>query len=94
MPLDEKPIILPYKTEETSVELGNIVTLFNDEQHSYEQVTNQVMLATKCSEREAFKIAYLVDHKGSAIVFRGELDDCIRVSSILEKIGLKTTISV
>ncbi len=83
-------------TDETSTgtELGSRVTLFNDNVHTFEEVTNQIMVAVGCGEKEAFRFAYMVDRNGSAVVYSGEVDDCVRVSAILQEIGLITEISM
>ena len=80
--------------EESEIINKNNVTLFNDSNHTFDEVTNQLMVAIHCDEKTAFKLAFLVDRNGSAIVFGGSVDDCVRVSSILESIGLKTEISI
>jgi ATP-dependent Clp protease adaptor protein ClpS len=74
--------------------LGNKVTLFNDNVHTFDEVTNQIMLATNVGEKEAFRLAYIADSRGSVIVYSGEMDECVKVSDILNAIGLKTQISV
>jgi ATP-dependent Clp protease adapter protein ClpS len=71
---------------------GNTVVLYNDESHTFDEVTLQIMKAINCSEKEAFQITYMIDRSGSANVYIGEIGECIRVSSILQDIGLKTQI--
>ena len=80
--------------EESEIINKNNVTLFNDSNHTFDQVTNQLMIAIHCDEKSAFKLAFLIDRNGSAVVFSGSIEECIIVSSILESIGLKTSISV
>lgn len=80
--------------ENVDVNTGNNVTLFNDNSHTFNEVTDQLMLAIQCDERTAFRLVFLVDKNGSAIVFSGSIDECVRVSNILELIGLKTSISI
>ena len=79
---------------ETIVGVGSKVTLFNDHVHTFEEVTNQIVAAIRCSEKEAFKLAYMVDRNGSAVVFQGDVQKCVDVSSILGNIGLHTEITM
>lgn len=68
------------------------VLLFNDEIHSFDEVIFQLMKAIKCSPAQGEDFAWEVHTKGKACVFSGEMNDCLRVSSILEEIALHTAI--
>ena len=72
--------------------LGTKVILFNDNYHTFDQVIGQLMKAIKCSEETAFYHANTIHTKGKSDVFKGEIQDCLRVSSILQEINLKTQI--
>ena len=72
--------------------LGTKVVVFNDNYHTFDQVINQLMKATKCSEETAFYHANTIHTKGQSTVFKGDIQDCLRVSSILQEINLKTQI--
>ena len=72
--------------------LGTKVVLFNDNYHTFDQVINQVMKAIKCSEETAFYHANTIHTKGQSVVFKGEIQKCLTVSSILQEINLKTQI--
>ena len=82
----------PEVIDEIDVTLGSKVILFNDEIHSFEEVTQQIIKAIKCSENEAEAYTWEVHSKGKACVFSGEMHECLRVSSVLEEIGLHTQI--
>lgn len=68
------------------------VVLFNDDYHTFEEVINQIIKATGCSRAKAEACTWEVHNKGKAIVYDGEITDCLRVSAILEEIHLKTEI--
>lgn len=68
------------------------VVLFNDDYHTFEEVINQLMKAIRCGRAKAEAYTWEVHTKGKAIVFDGEIEECIRVSAILEEINLKTEI--
>jgi ATP-dependent Clp protease adapter protein ClpS len=80
-------------TEETAdVNLSSRVVLFNDDWHTFEEVIAQLIIATKCTFEKARGYAFEVHVKGKAIVFNGSMNECLRVSSILEEIALHTQI--
>ncbi len=93
MPL-EKPeqISDPEIEEETDVELECRVILFNDDWHTFDEVIDQLMKAVNCSFDVARGFAFEVHVRGKAVVFTGDLQKCLRVSSVLEEIALHTQI--
>lgn len=68
------------------------VVLFNDNDHTFDEVIAQIMKATGCGRQKAEAHTWEVHNKGKAIVYDGEMEKCLRVSSILEEIHLKTEI--
>ena len=71
---------------------GNRVLLFNDEIHTFDEVITQIIKAINCDTIRAEQLTLEVHTKGKAVVFEGEMFECIRVSSILEEIALHTQI--
>jgi len=72
--------------------LGTKVVLFNDNYHTFNQVVGQLMKATGCSEETGFYHANTIHTKGQSDVFKGSIEKCLKVSSILQEINLKTQI--
>ncbi len=70
------------------------VILFNDEVHTFEEVITQLMKAIRCSTEKAESLAWEVHNKGKAVVYTGEMQECLRVNSVLEEIALHTQIEV
>jgi ATP-dependent Clp protease adapter protein ClpS len=68
------------------------VILFNDEEHSFDEVIFQLIKAVRCTRVKAEQHAWEVHTKGRSVVFFGNIAECIRVSAILEEIALKTEI--
>ncbi len=68
------------------------VILYNDDWHSFDEVINQIMRAVHCSFEKARDFAFEVHVKGKACVFVGELQNCLKVSSVLEEISLHTQV--
>ena len=91
---EENPtgIIEPEIEEETTVGLPLKVILYNDDWHSFDEVIVQLIKAVNCSFEEARNYAFEVHVKGKAMVFTGELSECLKVTSILEEIALHTQI--
>jgi ATP-dependent Clp protease adaptor protein ClpS len=92
--------IKPKESEQTDIkieedvdkQLTSRVILFNDDWHTFDEVINQIIKATKCSFEKARDYAFEVHVKGRAIVFQGSLNECLNVSTILEEIALRTQI--
>jgi len=68
------------------------VILYNDDDHTFDEVAMQLTIATGCSVHEGEDLAVEVDQRGLACVYEGELTDCLRVTSVLEEIALHTEI--
>ncbi|MBE2218927.1 MAG: ATP-dependent Clp protease adaptor ClpS [Ignavibacteria bacterium] len=73
---------------------GFTLILFNDAHHEFEEVINQVMLASGCGYDKAEAITMEAHEKGRAAVVSGELGKCLSAQSVLEEIALRTSIEV
>lgn len=93
---DPNPYELGAPEADTLVEFGLScrVILFNDEWHTFEEVIEQIILATHCSYEHAEQCTLEVHHLGKATVFEGQLDECLRVSGVLEEIALHTQLEM
>ena len=85
-------IVKTEEEEKTSVGLPFKVVLYNDEEHTFDEVIVQLIKAVGCSFKEARSFAFEVHVKGKALVFTGDLPACLNVTSILEEIALNTQI--
>ena len=80
-------------TETTSdTDLSSRVMLYNDDWHTFDEVIAQLIIAVKCTYDQARGFAFEVHVKGKAIVFNGSLNECLKVSTVLEEIALHTQI--
>lgn len=70
------------------------VVLFNDSWHTFEEVIGQIIKATGYDTKKAEQITMEVHTKGKAVVYEGEMTECLRVNSVLEEISLHTQIEV
>jgi len=78
--------------DETSIDEPYKVFLFNDDQHSFDEVIVQIIKAVKCSYEKARDFAFETHVKGKAMVFQGPLTECLKVTTVLEEIALHTQI--
>jgi len=92
IPTKQSPQITNLEEEKSYLSLGSRVILFNDDWHSFEEVIAQIVKATKCSFIEARDKTFEVHVNGKAVVYSGEMTDCLKVSGILEEILLHTQI--
>jgi ATP-dependent Clp protease adapter protein ClpS len=70
------------------------VILFNDNEHDFDEVIDQLMIAINCSEEKAYLLTMQVHKSGHAVVYSSDYNQCLKVSSILEEIQLKTKIEI
>ncbi len=68
------------------------VVLFNDDDHTFDEVIFQIIKAVRCPRSTAEKYTWEVHNNGMSIVYSGGIVDCLRVSAILEEIDLRTEI--
>ena len=68
------------------------VILFNDEDHSMDEVIKQIRKAISCDVATAEGIMFEAHKSGRAIVYTGHLEKCELVAQILEEIRLGTKI--
>jgi ATP-dependent Clp protease adaptor protein ClpS len=89
---EQNPTVEIIEEEEVTIGTENRVVLYNDTWHTFEEVIDQLIKATKCNFSQARSFAFEVHVKGKAIVFNGSIKDCLKVSSVLEEIALNTQI--
>lgn len=87
-------ILSPEATDIDTTSQGFTLILFNDAHHDFDEVINQVMLASGCGYDKAEEITFEAHNKGRAAVLSGELEKCLRAQSVLEEIALRTSIEV
>ncbi len=85
-------LLLPELDEEIDVGLSARVILFNDEEHTFDEVISQIMRATGCTPEHAEALTIEVHTRGKAMVYDGTMNACLKVSAILEEIALHTQI--
>jgi ATP-dependent Clp protease adapter protein ClpS len=96
--MDQVSIPIPLQQEEKDtdvlIEQPAKVVLFNDEIHSFEEVIGQIIKATGCDTTKAEALTWEVHNKGKAMVYEGVMNECLKVSHVLEEIALNTQIEI
>lgn len=90
----QNPLQQEEKDTDVLVEQPAKVILFNDEIHSFDEVIGQIIKATGCDTTKAESLTWEVHTSGKAMVFEGQMDNCLKVSHILEEIALNTQIEI
>lgn len=72
---------------------GWIVTVFNNEVNTYEEVISILMSATGCTAEEAWIETWEIDHLGSSIVHNADEGECNRVAGVIATIGIQVEVS-
>ncbi|MBU0475192.1 MAG: ATP-dependent Clp protease adaptor ClpS [Bacteroidetes bacterium] len=85
-------IVETEKEEKVSIGFPFKVIVYNDDEHTFDEVIVQLIKAIKCTFNEARSYAFEIHVKGKAIVFAGDLPSCLKITSILEEIALHTQI--
>jgi len=72
---------------------GWIVTVFDNDKNSYDQVMFILMRATCCTSEEAYIEAWEIDHYGKCLVHRAGQNECRRAADTIATIGIKVEVS-
>ena len=94
MTMDQKPAQEREVDVDVLVQEPAKVILFNDEVHTFDEVIGQLIKALRCDSAKAEALTWEVHNTGKSAVFEGPMDDCVRISGVLEEIELHTQIEV
>jgi ATP-dependent Clp protease adapter protein ClpS len=85
------PEVEKRQQEAPPIDLGGpyVVILYNDDYHTFDEVTAQLQKATGCTIDRAWEIAIEAHTRGRAIAFVGDQQECDRVAGILRAIRLQ-----
>jgi ATP-dependent Clp protease adaptor protein ClpS len=92
--MDQKPAQERQVDVDVLVQEPATVILFNDELHTFDEVIGQLIKALRCETAKAEALTWEVHNNGKSAVFEGPMDDCVRISGVLEEIALHTQIEV
>ena len=91
---EEKPDVKesPETTTDTGEDTPWRLMLYNDAEHTFDEVINQLVKALGCSIAKAEDITYRVHNHGKAQVYEGTFEECFQINSVLQEIQLVTEI--
>ncbi len=72
---------------------GWIVTVFDNDHNTIDQVIQILMIATECDLREAEIETWEIHHLGRSVVHHGAEEDCFGVAAIIGSIGIQVEVS-
>jgi len=70
-----------------------LVTVFDNDFNTYQEVIAILMIATQCTLREAEIETWEIDHLGRSVVHQASQGECEKVSEIISTIGLHAEVS-
>lgn len=88
-------IVAPEQIQEQILDHGEtwIVTVFDNSRNTYEEVMTVLVLATGCTQEEAYIEAWEIDHFGSCVVHRSSEGECQSVADVVSAIGIKVEVT-
>lgn len=93
--MERLTLILPAPVEQaveqsqSQKDPGWIVTVYNNETNTYEEVIMILMLATDCTTDEAYMETWEIDHLGKSVVHCASEAECQRAAEIIATIGIR-----
>ncbi|MFI5386209.1 MAG: ATP-dependent Clp protease adaptor ClpS [Fimbriimonadales bacterium] len=72
---------------------GWIVTVYNNEHNTWQEVIVILMAATGCSFDEAYIETWEIDKLGKSVVHHGEETECHGAAAIIAQIGIRVEVS-
>jgi ATP-dependent Clp protease adaptor protein ClpS len=70
-----------------------LVTVFNNETNTYEEVITILIIATSCSPEEAWIETWEIDHLGHSVVHVGNEEECCAAAEIIATIGIRVEVT-
>lgn len=90
-------IALPETEEELSTGSGKgggwVVTVYNNDYNTWEEVMTILQIATGCSPEEAYMETWEIHHQGLSVVHCADKEECENVAAIIAQIGIKVSVS-
>jgi ATP-dependent Clp protease adapter protein ClpS len=70
-----------------------IVTVFDNDINTVDEVLTILMIATQCSADEAYMETWEIHNLGKSVVHHGSEDECWDVARIVAQIGIRVEVS-
>jgi ATP-dependent Clp protease adapter protein ClpS len=72
---------------------GWVVTVFDNDYNTWDEVVMILMRATGCGVEEADMETWEVHNLGKSVVHHGAKDECKRAAAIISSIGIRVTVT-
>lgn len=72
---------------------GWMVTVYNNDVNTYDEVMMVLMLATNCTSEEAYIEAWEIDHYGLCVVHRADESECRGAAEVIGAIGIQVEVT-
>lgn len=95
-PATGAPVVVPEKEEDVGVPGGKggwIVTVFDNDYNTWEEVMYILQVATGCGPEEAYTETWEIHHLGRSVVHCAGREECENVAAIIATIGIKVAVS-
>lgn len=79
--------------DSTSTFGGWVVTVFNNDHNTWDEVIQILILATGCDFEEAELETWEIDHLGRSVVHHGEKEECDDAAAVIAQIGIEVRVS-
>jgi ATP-dependent Clp protease adapter protein ClpS len=95
VPVATAPGTIEAPDQETTEKGGGewVVTVFDNDHNTVEEVIMILMIATGCTLDEAELETWEVHHLGSSVVHHGTQEVCERVAATIREIGIKVEVT-
>lgn len=70
-----------------------VVTVFNNEYNTWDEVVNILIKATGCTFDEAEMETWEIDQLGKSVVHHGAKDECQSAAEVIRRIGIRVEVS-
>ena len=72
---------------------GWIVTVFDNDFNTHDEVTNILIVATGCDMEEAQMETWEVHNLGKSVVHHGDRQECEQAAAVIAQIGIEVQVS-
>lgn len=86
-------LLEPESLESGPIYGGWIVTVYDNDSNTYEEVLEILMRATGCDLDEAWTETWEIDNLGSSVVHHGQEEACRQAAEIIATIGIRVEVT-
>ncbi|HWA83634.1 MAG TPA: ATP-dependent Clp protease adaptor ClpS [Fimbriimonadaceae bacterium] len=72
---------------------GWIVTVYNNDHNTWQEVIAILMIATGCNFDEAYIETWEIDRLGKSVVHHGAEEECVKAAKVIAEIGIRVEVA-